>query len=101
MSSDYGRTTASILLIASTTLLRQILLDSMLCLPKRKSSGFTICLFSLPVFLVLPLRLLVRRFSFFPGVDVDARLRLKQPPRQYSTRAQDRHDLEALSAYGC
>jgi hypothetical protein len=70
----------------------------MLCLPKHEDPGF-ISLFTSPAFLV-SLCLLVTRFRFYPGIDVDARLRLKQLPRIHSARAQDQHDVEVLSAHG-
>jgi len=66
--------------------------------PSAKTPRLILCLLRLSS--LFPLCLLVRRFRFHPGVDVDARLRLKQPPRRHSGRTQDRHDLEVFSAHG-
>jgi hypothetical protein len=89
VSSDYGPTPSPILSIVSTALLRRLRLS---VYPSAKTPGL------IPSFLrpssLIPLCLLVRRLRSRPGVDVDARLRLKQPPRRYSARAQDRCDLE-------
>jgi hypothetical protein len=91
MSSDHGPTPSSILSCIDHFAM------SMICLPKHKDPG--ISSFTSPAFLV-PLCSLVRLFRFYPGIDVDARLRLKRLPRIHSARAQDQRDLEVLSAHG-
>ena len=84
VSSDHGPTPSPI-----SSILPQPLIfakyDFMLGLPKREDPSFIPC-FIRPSSL-FPLCLPVRRFRFHPGIDVDARLCLKQPPRRHSARS--------------
>ena len=71
--------------------------DFMLSLPQHNGPKFIHCFIRPSLF---PLCLRVRWFRFHPGIDVDARLCLKQLPRQRSARAQGHWDLGVLSAHG-
>jgi hypothetical protein len=66
----------------------------MLCLPKHGNPASVFHIFSLVS--LISLHLFVRLVQIPPGIDVDARLCLKQRPG----RCQDQHDLEGFSACG-